>query len=110
MPNPKGRRLAFTNGSITLCPLDLHRETLTEWKVPCVTDQKVREQTREDDDRLPSVPFRGALDLGSADEGGGGAGREPRAGRQDRAVAHSLVPGFPRGSRCALLLRPLPLV
>jgi hypothetical protein len=28
MPDPKARRLAFTNGSITLCPLDLHRETL----------------------------------------------------------------------------------
>jgi hypothetical protein len=28
MPNPKARRLAFANGSITLCPLDLHRETL----------------------------------------------------------------------------------
>src|SRR5215204_7271241 len=28
MPNLKARRLAFTNRSITLCPLDLHRETL----------------------------------------------------------------------------------
>src|SRR5215207_3589566 len=28
MPNPKARSLAFANGSITLCPLDLHRETL----------------------------------------------------------------------------------
>src|SRR5918995_7320 len=33
MPNPKARRLAFVNGSITLCPLDLHRETLQSGRV-----------------------------------------------------------------------------
>src|SRR5919112_1185383 len=107
---PKGASLGFCERLHYTLPFGSAPRNPTEWKVPCVTDQKVKEQAREDDDRLPSVPFRGAPDRGSADEGGGGAGRGPRAGRQDRAVAHSLVPRFSRSSRSGLLLCPLPLV
>jgi hypothetical protein len=45
------RRLAFTIGSITLCPLDPHRENPTEWKVPCATDQMEREQDMQREGR-----------------------------------------------------------